>query len=152
MLEGGEDPVFIARRLVIFASEDVGNADPQALTLATSALTAISQIGMPESRIILSQVTTYLASTFKSNASYLAINEALEFVKSKSTIDVPNYLKNYPPSFETKKYMYPHNYPHHFIQQDYTNEGNLNFYRPTQEGKEEGILKRLISLWPLTRK
>jgi putative ATPase len=152
MLEGGEDPIFIARRLVIFASEDVGNADPQALTLATSALTAIAQIGMPESRIILSQVTTYLASTFKSNASYLAINEALEYVKSKPTIDVPNYLKNYPPSFETKKYLYPHTYPHHFIPQDYTNEGNLNFYRPTQEGKEEGILKRLISLWPLTRK
>lgn len=146
MLEGGEDPVFIARRLVIFASEDIGNADPTALTLATSGLTAIQNIGMPEARIILGQVTTYLASTFKSNASYLAINEALEYVKSKPTIDVPNHLKNFPPK-NSKEYKYPHNYPDHFIYQDYNNESHIDFYRPTKEGKEEGILKRLASLW-----
>lgn len=152
MIEGGEDPVFIARRLVIFASEDVGNADPQALTLAVSALTAVQNIGMPEARIILAQATTYLASTYKSNASYLAINEALEYVSTKPTIDVPNHLKNFPPAFETKKYLYPHNYPNHFVHQSYNNENNLTFYRPTSEGKEDGILKRLVTLWNLTKK
>jgi putative ATPase len=152
MIEGGEDPIFIARRLVIFASEDVGNADPTALTLATSGLTAISNIGMPEARIILAQVTTYLASTYKSNSSYLAINEALDYVKSKPTIDVPDFLKNYPPKHAAEKYLYPHNYPNHFVHQHYNNENNLDFYRPTQEGKEDGILKRLQNLWRNSKK
>lgn len=148
MLEGGEDPMFIARRLVIFASEDIGNADPTALTLATSALTAVSQIGMPEARIILGQATTYLASTYKSNSSYLAINEALEYVKSQPTIEVPNHLKNYPPSFEKTKYIYPHNLPGHFVHQKYNNERGIKFYRPSNQGKEDGLQKRLDSLWP----
>ncbi|MGZ3790338.1 MAG: replication-associated recombination protein A [Bacteriovorax sp.] len=146
MIDGGEDPVFIARRLVIFASEDVGNADPTALTLATSALQAISQIGMPEARIILAQATTYLASTYKSNAAYMAINHALEFVKSQATIHVPDHLKNYPPP-GTKKYLYPHSYDHHFVKQNYTIEVIPKFYEPTMEGKEEGLKKRLDKLW-----
>lgn len=145
MIDGGEDPVFIARRLVIFASEDVGNADPTALGLAMNALQAVSQIGMPEARIILSQATTYLASTFKSNASYMAINEALEYVKQAETIDTPDHLKNYPPP-GSAPYLYPHNYPHHWVKQDYTNEKIPEFYRPTVEGREAGIKQRLDSL------
>lgn len=116
MLDGNEDPMFIARRMVIFASEDIGNADPSALTLATSALTAVKNIGMPEARIILAQATTYLASTYKSQASYHAINEALELVQGKPTINPFTYhLDN-------------------------------NFYRPLAEGKEDGIKKRLEQL------
>ena len=145
MIDGGEDPVFIARRLVIFVSEDVGNADPTALGLALNALQAVSQIGMPEARIILSQATTYLASTFKSNASYMAINEALEYVKQTETIDTPDHLKNYPPP-GSAPYLYPHNYPHHWVKQDYTSEKIPEFYRPTVEGREIGIKQRLDSL------
>ncbi len=147
MVDGGEDAVFIARRLVIFASEDVGNADPTALTLATSALTAISQIGMPEARIILAQATTYLASTYKSNAAYLGINEAISFVQENSTIPVPNHLRNSPPP-HTKAYLYPHSYDQHFVDQDYAPIEAPIFYRPTSEGKEEGLKNRLHKLWP----
>ena len=145
MIDGGEDPVFIARRLVIFASEDVGNADPTALTLAMSALTAISQIGMPEARIILAQATTYLASTFKSNAAYMAINEALEYVKTNSTIEVPNHLRNYPPP-DASPYLYPHSYEGHWVKQQYSPMNTPDFYHPTKEGKESGIKARLDSL------
>jgi putative ATPase len=145
MIDGGEDPVFICRRLVIFASEDVGNADPTALTLAVSALTAISQIGMPEARIILAQATTYLASTYKSNAAYLGINTALEYVKSNATIEVPNHLRNHPPE-GSKKYIYPHDYPGHWVKQDYSPAGSPEFYLPTREGREDGLKKRLDSL------
>jgi putative ATPase len=145
MIDGGEDPVFIARRLVIFASEDVGNADPTALPLAVSALTAISQIGMPEARIILAQATTYLASTYKSNAAYNAINLALEHVKSNSTIEVPNHLRNYPPP-GTKPYLYPHSYEGHWVKQDYSPMNTPVFYTPTNIGKEDGIKKRLDTL------
>ncbi len=146
MLDGGEDPVFIARRLLIFASEDVGNADPQALTMANSTLQAVSQIGMPEARIILAQATTYLASTVKSNASYLAINEALEYVRARSTIEVPPHLKNHGP--DSKNYKYPHNFPHHFTEQEYANENVKGlFYRPTELGAELKIKERLKNLW-----
>ena len=146
MIDGGEDPVFIARRLVIFASEDVGNADPTALTLATSALQSISNIGMPEARIILAQATTYLASTYKSNAAYLAIDQALEYVRTLSTIHVPDHLKNHPPA-GSQKYLYPHSYENHFVKQNYTQDPIPTFYIPTQEGKEDGLKKRLEKLW-----
>lgn len=145
MIDGGEDPVFIARRLVIFASEDVGNADPTALSLAMNALQAVSQIGMPEARIILAHATSYLASTFKSNAAYMAINEALEYVKSNSTIEVPNHLRNFPPP-NSKPYLYPHSYENHWVKQQYAPEGTPSFYHPTNIGREEGIKKRLDSL------
>lgn len=145
MLDGGEDPKFIARRLLIFAAEDVGNADPHALTMANSTLQAVSQIGMPEARIILGQTTTYLASTVKSNASYLAINEALAYVRSQSTIEVPAHLKNHGP--ESKNYKYPHNFPHHYVDQEYTNEKlPQSFYRPTNMGAEKKIAERLKNL------
>jgi putative ATPase len=149
MIDGGEDPVFIARRLVIFASEDVGNADPTALTLATSALHSVSTIGMPEARIILAQATTYLASTYKSNAAYLAINQALEYVKGQATIHVPEHLKNHPSTLlpESKKYLYPHSFEQHFVKQSYTEGSIPTFYQPTQEGKEDGLKKRLEKLW-----
>lgn len=146
MIDGGEDPIFIARRLVIFAAEDIGNADPSALNLATSAMTAVSNIGMPEARIILSQATLYLASTLKSNASYKAINKALEFIKEKPTQNVPDYLKSHPPKFG-QSYKYPHSFPNHFVTQKYTMEDIPDFYRPTDIGKEKFIKERLKNLW-----
>lgn len=121
MLDGGEDPMFIARRLSIFAAEDVGNADPMASLLATSTLTAIEKIGMPEARIHLGQATTYLASTFKSKAAYNAVNEAIQYVADNPTIEVPEYLKNYPSSDGKKKREI--NPP--------------RFYRPTELGVEK---------------
>ena len=145
MIDGGEDPVFIARRLVIFASEDVGNADPSALTLATSALTAVKNIGMPEARIILGQATSYLASTYKSNASYNAINQAISYVEQRDTIEVPDHLKNHPPK-GTPPYKYPHNYPDHWVNQEYTTEEIPKFYGPTEMGKERFLKERLDSL------
>lgn len=146
MLDGGEDPVFIARRLVIFASEDVGNADPQALTMAVSALTAVQSIGMPEARINLAQATTYLASTVKSNAAYNAINAALEYVQNQQTLEVPNHLRNYPPK-GTEPYKYPHSYPHHFVKQQYSPAGTPKFYDPQEIGLEKNIKDRLNKLW-----
>tara|TARA_Y100001954_G_scaffold89344_1_gene97884 strand:- start:7548 stop:8843 length:1296 start_codon:yes stop_codon:yes gene_type:complete len=144
MIEGGEDPQFIARRLVIFASEDIGNADPRALTLATSCLQAVQSIGMPESRIILSQTTNYLASTVKSNASYKAINDAIEFVKERPTIEVPPHLKNKGP--QKKEYKYPHNYPEGHIPQEYSSHNTPLFYKPFPRGQEAFLLERLKKL------
>ena len=130
MLDGGEDPVFIARRLVILASEDIGNADPFALVLATSALQVVSNIGMPEARITLAQIVTYLACAPKSNAAYRGISAALEYVQSRPAIQVPEHLKNYPAP-GTPKYQYPHDYPPGTKLQDYSPEKDLpNFYSP----------------------
>lgn len=146
MIDGGEDPVFIARRLVIFASEDVGNADPQALTLAISTLQAVEKIGMPEARINLGHTTSYLASTFKSPASYQAIDAALQYVKDNATIEVPSHLKNFPPP-EAAKYLYPHAYSHSFVEQIYSPIDTPSFYQPTENGKEREIKKHLKKLW-----
>lgn len=145
MLDGGEDPVFIARRLIISAAEDIGNADPSALTLATAALTAVQSIGMPEARICLAQATTYLASTVKSNACYLSIDEALSFVRSQTTISVPNHLRNYPPK-GTPKYKYPHDYPNHYVEQEYFDTNTPTFYRPSNFGMEKNLKLRLENL------
>lgn len=148
MLDGGEDPVFIARRLVIFASEDVGNADPSGLQLAVAALQAVQNIGMPEARINLAQAVTYLASTVKSNAAYQAIGSAISWVQEQSTVEVPDHLKNFPPK-GTKKYLYPHSYDGHFVQQDYVKAKDKNvFYEPTEIGREKNIRERLKGLWP----
>lgn len=144
MLDGGEDPVFIARRLIIFASEDIGNADPTALTLAVSGLQAVQNIGMPEARINLGQVTTYLASTVKSNAAYKAIDAALDYVRSQETIDVPGHLQNQ--NVEIKNYKYPHSYPEHYVKQKYTVKDIPNFYQPTDLGTEKKIKDRLKKL------
>ena len=126
MLDGGEDPAFISRRLVIFASEDVGNADPQALVLASSAMQAVEKIGMPEARIILGQTVTYLARAKKSNASYVAIDKALSYVREHPNISVPTHLRNHHP--DKSKYRYPHNYPNAQVSQDY-GPPDLKFYK-----------------------
>lgn len=146
MLDGGEDPKFIARRLVIFASEDVGNADPQALTLAVSGLQTIQHIGMPEARITLAQVTTYLAATVKSNAAYTGINEALSYVRENTTIEVPTHLRNHHP--DKKNYQYPHSSPEGFITQSYSPPHTPTFYHPKEVGTESRIKERLKKLWP----
>ncbi|WP_297453876.1 replication-associated recombination protein A [Persephonella sp.] len=154
MLEGGEDPVFIARRLVILASEDIGNAEPYALTLATSCLTAVEKIGMPEAQIILSQTATYLASCPKSNAAYKAIKEAIKDVRQNPNIPVPLHLIN--PSTKLMKkfrygkdYKYPHDYPENFVVQSYlpTELKNKQYYLPTENGREKKIKERLKNLW-----
>lgn len=154
MLEGGEDPLFIARRLIVLASEDIGNADPQALTMATSAFQAVHAIGLPEGAIVLSQVTTYLASTTKSNASYMALRSAQSAVRDEGAKPVPLHLRNAPTSLMKeqdygKGYRYPHNYKGHFTEQNYL-PGDLKqnqFYHPTTEGIEKRIYERLVKLW-----
>lgn len=145
MIDGGEDPVFIARRLVIFASEDVGNADPTALQLAVNALHTVEKIGMPEARIPLGQATTYLASTVKSNAAYNAINAALEFVQENPTIEVPTHLRNHHP--DNENYQYPHSHANAFVKQEYTQTPIPQFYKPTEYGLEKRLKERLAALW-----
>ncbi len=153
MLEGGEKPEFIARRLIILASEDIGNADPNGLTLATSGFQAVHMIGMPEASLILAQVTTYLASAPKSNASYKAIKEATKAVKESGTPAVPLHLRNAPTDLMKdmdygKDYQYPHSQPDHFIDANYFPSGETKtFYNPTNQGREEWIRNRLKSLW-----
>ena len=123
-LNGGEDPMFLARRIVICASEDVGLANPQALVVANSAMQAVHMVGMPEARIILSEAAVYVALSKKSNASYLAINKALEDVKNKETGEVPMHLRNAPIEDMknlgySKGYLYPHDFPGHYVKQQY---------------------------------
>ena len=133
MLDGGEDVEFIARRMIILASEDIGNADPRALQVSCNAHYAIKNIGMPEARIILAQACTYLAQAPKSNSSYLAIDKALDYVRKNPTIEVPPHLRNHHP--KKKEYKYPHNYPKHWVQQSYQNE-NQQFFKSSLMGHE----------------
>lgn len=150
MLERGEDPLFIARRMVIFASEDVGNADPMALSIANAALMAVKNIGMPECRINLAQAVTYLASTIKSNRSYLAFNQAQAFVKENPNLEVPNHLKNHPaPSGQ--KYLYPHDFPEGFVKQNYLMKKSPVFYRPHNKGREGVLKSHLQQCWKSER-
>ncbi|MBO5478626.1 MAG: replication-associated recombination protein A [Clostridia bacterium] len=123
-LNGGEDPVFLARRIVIAAAEDVGMANPNALILATSAMQAVTMVGMPEARIILSEAAVYVATSKKSNASYLAINKALEDVANKDTGEIPMHIRNAPAEGMeqfgySNGYKYPHDYPGHIVEQQY---------------------------------
>jgi len=154
MLEGSEKPEFIARRLVILASEDIGNADPQGLSIATAGFQAVHMIGMPEAAITLAQVTNYLASAAKSNASYLALKKAQNLIKTDGTHPVPKHLRNAPTTLMKqleygKNYQYPHDHPEHFITENYLPDGIENvFYKPTKLGYEKYISKRLKSLWP----
>ncbi len=150
MLDAGEDIRFIARRLVILASEDIGNADPIALILAQSCFDAVNHIGMPEARIILAHTTTYLASAPKSNSSYLAINKAMEDVKNGKILSVPEHLKNFNPETEgdnSKKdtYKYPHDYDYHYVEQEYIPE-KIKYYEPGELGYEQKIKTRLKKL------
>ncbi|UCD37196.1 MAG: replication-associated recombination protein A [Fidelibacterota bacterium] len=154
MLEGGEKPEFIARRLVILASEDIGNADPQALVVATSGMQAVHMVGMPESGLILAHVTTYLASAPKSNAAYQALKGATSRVKEDGAQTVPLHLRNPATGLMAtmdygKDYAYPHDEPEHFIEVDYFPEQMKPqvFYRPTDQGHEKFIRQRLEKLW-----
>jgi putative ATPase len=154
MLDGGEDIKFIARRMVVLASEDVGNADPFALVLATSCFTAVDYIGMPEARIVLSQTATYLASAPKSNAAYLAIEDAWKDVRNMPNLPVPIHIRNAPTKLMEElgygaEYKYSHNFPGHFVDQQYLPD-NLKdkvYYKPTDIGKEKEIKERLKTLW-----
>ncbi|QHI69508.1 replication-associated recombination protein A [Tichowtungia aerotolerans] len=154
MIYAGEDPRFIARRLVILASEDIGNADPRGLTLATSAMQAVEFVGMPEGRIILAQATTYLACAPKSNASYLAIDTALADVENGRTLPVPKHLRDghYKGAKELghSGYQYAHNGKGHFVDQEYVPTDKV-YYTPTDQGYEETIGKRL-AFWKSLRK
>ena len=153
MIEGGEKPEFIARRLIILASEDISNADPQGLTLAVSGFQAVHMIGMPEAAIILAQVTTYLSGAPKSNASYRAIQTALEQIKEEGTPGVPLHLRNAPTGLMKaldygKDYEYPHAYPEHFVDVNYFPDGAVkSFYHPTEQGYEKFISERLKHFW-----
>lgn len=143
MLEGGEDILFIARRLVILASEDIGNADPRALPLATSCLAAVEFIGLPEGRIPLAQTTIYLACAPKSNSSYLAIDEALQAVKGERVQEVPPHLKNVKAEDEkNEKYVYPHDYKGHVVEQAYLKK-TKRFLELSDSGYEVQMKKRL---------
>ena len=150
MLEGGEDPVFIARRLVIFTSEDVGNADPRALQVAVSALQAVQLVGMPEARIPLAQACTYAACAPKSNAAYAAINAAIETVRSTGGLPVPKHLRNAPTRLAKtlghgKDYQYPHDHPDHIVRQQYMPDAlaGTAFYAPVGHGAEKAMASRL---------
>lgn len=146
MLYAGEDVKFIARRIMICASEDVGNADPQALVVAVNAARAVEQIGMPEARIILAQAVTYVATAPKSNAAYLAIDQALDYIKTHVTEAVPAHLqdKHYKGAEKLGHglgYLYAHDYENHYVEQQYLPDDLINtvFYQPTQIGYEENI-------------
>ena len=154
MIAGGEDPLFIARRLLILASEDIGNANPNALLLANNCFQAVNVIGFPESRIILSQTVTYLASSAKSNASYEAINKAQELVARTGDQSVPLHLRNAPTKLMKnigygKEYQYSHSHENNFSAQEYLPE-NLSgtiLYDPGKNASEEKLRERLRSLW-----
>jgi putative ATPase len=143
MLDGGEDPEFIARRLMILASEDVGLANSQALQITTNAHYVTKQIGMPEARITLSHATVYMALSPKSNSAYLAIDSALSFVKENPTIEVPGPLSNVSP--EKKNYKYPHSYPHNWVEQNYLPKGvETKFYGPQFNGSEKALVDQYV--------
>lgn len=148
MIEGGEDPEFIARRIVICASEDVGLADPVAIMVATSAMTAVEHIGMPEAAIPLAHSALYVACAPKSNSAYLGINKALKEVREKPPQEVPLHLQNIPDSALPKgvKYDYPHSFPGGFVVQNYLKKG-LRLYFPKLVGREKEIYNRLNELW-----
>ncbi|MDQ3194090.1 MAG: replication-associated recombination protein A [Bacteroidota bacterium] len=153
-LKGGEEPKYIARRMIILASEDIGNADPHALSLATNAFAAIDYIGMPEAALVLSQAATYLASCPKSNASYMAIKKATQDVENLPVYDVPIHLRNAPTKLMKdlnygKDYKYSHDFDGHFVEQDYL-PGELKdkiYYLPTEIGEEKKFKDRLDRLW-----
>lgn len=142
LIDGGESADFIARRLVIFVSEDIGNADSKALILATSTLEAVKNIGYPEARIILAQCVIYLASAMKSNSSYKAINEALHFVRNNPPLPIPAYLNNNAP--QSKDYLYPHDFGG-YVEQKYLSQA-LKFYYSKGIGEEKILLENLRKL------
>jgi putative ATPase len=154
MIEGGEDVKFIARRMVIFASEDIGNANPTALVLANAAFEAVNKIGYPEARIILAQCATYLAASHKSNASYMAIEDALDVVRREGDQPVPLHVRNAPTGLMKrmgygKNYKYAHSYEGNFTEQEFLPDklSGTAFYNPGKNPREEELRKFLRNLW-----
>jgi putative ATPase len=150
MLEAGEDPIFILRRMIILAAEDIGNADPRALQLAVSALQAFQVIGMPEGRIILGQAVTYLATAPKSNASYVGIDAALSEVRNSGALPVPLHIRNAPTKLMKelgygKNYQYAHDFAEGYAGQDCLPDklGGRKFYQPKGHGYEKSIVERM---------
>jgi putative ATPase len=150
MLEAGEDPLYIARRMIRFASEDVGNADPQALQVAVAAMEAFHFIGLPEGNLALAQAAVYLATAPKSNAIYTAFQGVQKDVRELENMPVPLHIRNAPTTLMKdlgygKGYKYPHDYPDHFVEEEYLPE-NLRgkiYYHPADQGFEREIKKRL---------
>jgi len=154
MINGGEDPKFIARRLLILASEDIGNANPNALLLANACFQAVTTIGYPECRIILSQCVTYLASSPKSNASYMAINDAISLADKTSNLSVPLHLRNAPTKLMKnlnygKDYQYAHNHERNFVDLEFlpTEISGTKFYEPGNNARENELRKFLKDRW-----
>ena len=154
MIEGGEDVKFIARRMLIAASEDIGNANPTALILANNTFQAVSVIGYPESRIILSQCAIYLANSAKSNASYVAIGEAQKLVRNTGDLSIPLHLRNAPTKLMKdldygKNYQYSHNYENNFINQEFLPEeiSNTKLYEPGNNARESSFRDQLKERW-----
>lgn len=154
MITGGEDPLFIARRLVIAASEDIGNANPNALLIANECFQAVNVIGYPEARIILSQATVYLACSAKSNASYLAIDRAIDLVKNTGGLSIPMHLRNAPTKLMKDlgygdAYKYPHNHPNGFVSEEYLPEeiSGQRIYEPGNNAREAQFRQRLSEYW-----
>ena len=155
MVEGGEDPKFIARRMIIFASEDIGMANPNALLLANTCFDAVSKIGYPECSIILSHAVVYLATSTKSNASYMALKSAQKLIRETGDLPVPLHLRNAPTKLMKeldygKNYHYAHNYEGNFIEQDFLPEEIKNqvLYQPNKNPRENEILQLLKKWWP----
>ena len=154
MIEGGEDPLFIARRLVISASEDIGLANPNAMLLAQACLQSVHQIGMPEGRIPLAECTIYLATSPKSNSAYMAINEAIETVKKQGALPVPLHLRNAPTKLMkelgyAEDYKYAHNYAGNFVDQEFLPKeiSGKVFYNPANNPKEAELRRSLATKW-----
>lgn len=154
MIAGGEDPLFIARRMIILASEDIGNANPNALLLANACFDAVNKIGMPEGRIILSQTAVYLATSPKSNSTYLAIGKALELVEKTGDLPVPLHLRNAPTNLMKQigygnDYMYSHDYQNHFVQQQFMPDSlqTLELYSPCDNPREQKTREDLRKMW-----
>ena len=154
MIEGGEDPKFIARRLIISASEDIGLANPNALLLANAAFDAVQKIGWPEGRIPLAEVTVYLATSEKSNSAYNGINQALDYVRSTGNLTIPLHLRNAPTQMMRDMgyadgYIYPHDYPQHFAPQDYMprEAQGMKFWVPADNSGEARAAQRMESFW-----
>ena len=154
MIEGGEDPKFIARRMLILASEDIGNANPNALLLATSCFQAVELIGYPECRIILSQTATYLASSAKSNAAYMAINNAMSLVRKTGDLSVPLTIRNAPTKLMKnldygKGYKYAHDHPGNFVPHEFLPDAiaGSTLYDPGDNASEQRIREYLRNCW-----
>lgn len=155
MIAGGEDPKFIARRLVISAAEDIGLANPNALLLANAAFDAVNKIGWPEGRIPLAEATVYLATSPKSNSAYLAIDTALDMVSKTGNLPVPLHLRNAPTELMKQLhyhdgYLYPHDYPDHFVTQQYLPDGleDLHLWHPARNPQEARSEERMRTCWP----